>query len=231
MSRIEDTITFYAHLQELERRIGGKRSLANSDGKMGWPEQGVYFFFESSEYRSGSGVGPRVMRVGTHAPTAKSRATLWSRLRQHRGTMSPSGGNHRGSIFRLLVGEALIRLGIADSKDSWGRGSNAPRSVRESERPIEAQVSRYIGTMPFLFVPITDAPGPNSNRGYIERNSIALLSNCASDAVDPPSSEWLGCSSARDRVRRSGLWNNNHVDEDYLPEFLDVFAELIADAK
>ena len=231
MSRIEDTIVFYTHLQELERRIGGKRSLSNSDGKMGWPKLGVYFFFESGERRSGSGVGPRVVRVGTHALTAKSRTTLWNRLRQHRGTLHPYGGNHRGSIFRLLVGEALIRRGVVDSKDSWGRGSNAPPAVRESEHPIEARVSHYIGAMPFLFVPILDAPGTDSKRGYIERNAIALLSNYASDAADPPSSEWLGLRSARERVCRSGLWNNNPVDEDYLPEFLDVFAELIADVK
>ena len=159
MSQIEDTIAFYTHLQELERRIGGKRSLDNSDGKRGWPERGVYFFFESSEHRSGSGVGPRVVRVGTHALTAKSRTTLWNRLRQHRGTLHPYGGNHRGSISRLLVGEALTRRGDVDSKDSWGRGSNAPPAVRESERPIEAQVSQYIGPMPFIFVPILDAPG------------------------------------------------------------------------
>ena len=231
MSRLEHTIAFYQHLQELERRIGGKHSLANSDGKMSWPKRGVYFFFEHSEARSGSGVGPRIVRVGTHALTAKSRTTLWNRLRQHRGTLNPPGGNHRGSIFRLLVGEALIRRGVAESKESWGRGSNAARTVRESERPIEAQVSRYIGTMPFLFVPIIDAPGPDSKRGYIERNSIALLSGYNSAHIDPPSQEWLGFSSARERVRRSGLWNNNHVEEDYSPEFLEVFSGLIADVK
>ena len=187
MSQIEDTIAFYTHLQELERRVGGKRSLARSDGKMDWPKRGVYFFFEYGQARSGSGVGPRVVRVGTHALTAKSGTTLWDRLRQHRGTLNPLGGNHRGSIFRLLVGEALIRRGVVDSADSWGRGSNAPRAVREAERPIETQVSQYIGAMPFIFVPITDAPGPNSKRGYIERNAIALLSGYNSDRIDPPS--------------------------------------------
>ena len=231
MSRIDDTIAFYAHLQELERSIGGKRTLADCDGRMDWPERGVYFFFEPGEHRSGSGNGPRVVRVGTHAIKGKAHTTLWSRLRQHRGTLNPPGGNHRGSVFRKLVGEVLIRSGEIEGADTWGYGNTAPRSVRYAERPIERAVSRYIGAMPFLFVPILDAPGPDSKRGYIERNAIALLSNYDTAAIDTPSPHWLGLHSSRERVRRSGLWNNNHVDGSYSPEFLDAFAKLIARVK
>lgn len=231
MSRLEHTIAFYDHFKELEQRIGGKRTLADCHGRMDWPKRGVYFFFEPGEHRSGSGNGLRVVRVGTHALTARARASLWNRLRQHRGTLNPPGGNHRGSVFRKLVGEALIRSGEIEGADTWGHGNTAPRGARDAERPIEKEVSRYIGAMPFLFVPILDAPGPDSKRGYIERNVIALLSGYDAANIDPPSSEWLGFSSGRERVRRSGLWNNNHVDEDYSPEFLDVFGTLIADAR
>jgi hypothetical protein len=62
--------------------------------------------------------------------------------------------------------------------------------------------------------------GPQSDRGIIERNAIALLSNYGKGASDPPSATWLGNYSDRDRVRRSGLWNNNHVDEVYDPKFI-----------
>ena len=158
---------------------------------------------------------------------SKSRSSLWNRLRQHRGTLNPLGGNHRGSVFRLLVGEALMRAGLTAPMETWGHGSNAPKHVRLTEIPLEIEVSRYIGAMPFLFLPIMDPPGPDSKRGYIERNAIALLSSWGNDAIDPPSREWLGHSSARGRVRRSGLWNNNHVDEIYSAEFLDRLGELI----
>ena len=229
MSRIEDTITFYAHLQELERHNGGKRTLSDSNGIMDWPERGVYFFFEPGENRSGSGDGSRVVRIGTHALTAKSGTSLWDRLRQHRGTLRPPGGNHRGSIFRLLIGEALIhRDGLTAGASTWGQGSNAPRDVREDERPSEIDVSRHIGAMPFLFLPVLDAPGPDSRRAYVERNSIALLSGYSSASIDPPNPQWLGFNSSRERVHRSGLWNNNHVDEDYSSEFLDVLGTLVA---
>ncbi|MCY3690484.1 MAG: hypothetical protein OXH30_00575, partial [Chloroflexi bacterium] len=136
-------------------------------------------------------------------------------------------GNHRGSVFRKLIGEALIRRDcLTNGADTWGRGNTAPRDVRDVERPIEMAVSRYIGAMPFLIVPVLDAPGPDSKRGYIERNAIALLSAYNTADADTPSPQWLGCHSSRERVRRSGLWNNDHVNEDYSPEFLNVLAEL-----
>lgn len=231
MHRLEDTIEFYRLLNELEQSTGGKQTLRDCDGRMDWPERGVYFFFEPGEQRSESGDGLRVVRVGTHALSARARATLWNRLRQHRGNLNPPGGNHRGSVFRKLVGEALVISGKIEGVDTWGHGNTAPRAVRDAEQPIEREVSRYIGAMPFLVVPILDGPGPGSKRGYIERNAIALLSGYGAAGIDAPSSSWLGYSSARVRVCGSGLWNNNHVDEEYSREFLDVFRTLIADVK
>lgn len=85
--------------------------------------------------------------------------------------------------------------------------------------------------MPFLWLAINDESGPGSLRGYIERNSIALLSNYAKDSFDPPSRNWLGRLCNRDRVRKSGLWNQNHVDEQYDPAFLDTLERLIRETK
>ena len=76
--------------------------------------------------------------------------------------------------------------------------------------------------MPFLWLSVDDVAGPMSDRGLIERNSIALLSNYGKPAIDPPSPGWLGNDCNRERVRLSGLWNNNHVDEPYDPEFLEI---------
>ena len=88
-------------------------------------------------------------------------------------------------------------------------------------------MSVHIRAMPFLWLPVDDEPGRESLRGHVERNSIALLSNFERPVLDPPSAAWLGHTSDRDRVRKSGLWNQNHVDESYDPAFLDVFEELI----
>ncbi len=81
--------------------------------------------------------------------------------------------------------------------------------------------------MPFLWLAIEDQPGPDSLRGYIERNAIALLSNHGKRPIDPASLSWLGQYCDREKVRASGLWNSNHVEEPYDPAFLDTLEQLI----
>jgi hypothetical protein len=203
---------------------------------MGWPPRGVYFFFEPGELRSNGAQRPRVVRVGTHALKADSRSTLWKRLSQHRGAES-GGGNHRGSIFRLLAGEAMRGGGQFQNAVSWGIGSDPSKAatklgltcqdVVHRENPLEIAVSQYIGSMPFLWLKIDDKSGPTSDRGVIERNSIALLSNYAKSPLDSPSTAWLGKKCAHERVRTSGLWNNNHVEETYDPEFLKLLEHYV----
>ena len=235
--RLADTVRFYKLLERLADRVNGPRVLQECDGRMGWPQRGIYFFYESGEPRSGSGAGPRVVRVGTHGLKDGSRSTLWGRLSQHRGSSRSGRGNHRGSVFRLLLGVALARQGDAPLPVSWGLAGSLGKAadslnmerdtIGKAEASLELRVSEHIGRMPFLWLSVDDAPGPNSTRGVIERNAIALLSGLGWPATDPPSTEWLGHWSDRERVRRSGLWNNNHVDETYDPSFLDTMGALI----
>lgn len=175
----------------------------------------------------------RVVRVGTHALTSRSRTTLWNRLMQHRGTVGGTlagGGNHRGSVFRLHVGAALLNRdgNHADgTRDTWARGSNASRAVRLAEHGHEVAVSGCIGRMPMLWLAVPDPPGPDSDRGRIEANAIALLSSVHQLRIDTPSSSWLGRWSNREAIRQSGLWNVNHVGQDYDPAFLDVLSTYV----
>ena len=226
-ARLDDLRSFYGTLNALESRLGGARTLSQCTGRQDWPRRGVYFFREHGENRSDSGAGPRVVRVGTHALASQSGTTLWNRLSQHRGQAKSGGGNHRGSIFRLLVGTALIAKHGSDCP-TWGRGNSATAPIRASEASLEREVSQVIGAMPFLWVAIDDPPGADSQRGYIERNTIALLSNYSRPALDPPSRDWLGHYCNRERVRKSGLWNSRHVDEAYDPAFLDRLGQLVS---
>ena len=251
--RVADTIRFYDILARLEDKVGGRRALSECNGRMDWPLRGVYFFFEAGETRSASGHGDRVVRIGTHALTAHSGTTLWKRLSQHRGTASTGNGNHRGSIFRLLVGGALARRGDCPLPPSWGvessRGAAArklgttPAALKDAEAELESRVSAYIGRMQLLWLNVSDAATPDfvpedlspsartsSVRGRVERNAIALLSHTREAAADTPSQLWLGAHSDRPRVRASGLWNNNHVEEHYDRTFLDELAMLASTA-
>ena len=216
MSRAQHLDRFYDLLDTLEGKLGGARTLEHSDGQMTWPQRGVYFFMEDGEDRSNQ-KRKRIVRVGINAKHATSRTTLWTRLRQHRGNKN-TGGNHGASIFRLLVGTALITRDSLDCP-SWGEKDQPCKPLF-----VEQQVSEAIGKMPFLWLEVDDG---HEGRSYIESNTIALLSNLGKPAIDPPSADWLGHHCQRPKVQKSGLWNQQKTDKPYNPSFLDDFARLV----
>ena len=106
-------------------------------------------------------------------------------------------------------------------------GTHAPNLGAKTMAGLETCVSECVGSMRFLWLNVDDPPGPESLRGFIERNAIALLSGYRNPKVDPPSQEWLGRLSDWPLVRASGLWNNRHVDEPYDPSFLDEMEKCV----
>ena len=231
MDRAGTVREFYAQIEDLERRMGGRWRLLNADAQRPWPHRGVFLLFERGERRCGSGVGSRVVHVGTHALTEGSGSTLWSCLRQHRGNVNPPGGNHRASQLRKIVGEAIMGKKADLAVDSWGRGEQRPAGSNRSEIMLERLVSRRIRAMSVVCLPVEDAPGPDSLRALIARNAIALLSGFAEAASDPPSAYWLGLHSPRERVHSSGLWNDGDVDAEVDSTFLGVFGGLVLDTR
>ena len=204
------------------RSLPARRAARQSDRN---PLAANDFFFEPGEARRESGAGPRVVRVGSHALMARSRATLRQRLRQHYGTARgqyPGGGNHRGSIFRLRIGQSLLAR-ASRPHPTWGCGATAPRAVREAEHSLECEVSAALRLFHVLCLRVDGGTdGGRALRARIESNSLALLSNrCRSAAIDPPSATWLGLHSPADPVAQSGLWNTKHVDGAYDATFLD----------
>ena len=99
---------------------------------------------------------------GRHAWAPPLSSTLWKRLSQHRGNSGggfPGGGNHRGSIFRLHVGEALLASGDYPPEISRpGGGGLGATGGPYREYPLERDVSTYIRAMPFLWVDVDDPP-------------------------------------------------------------------------
>ncbi|MGO8944791.1 MAG: hypothetical protein ACLQJ7_14100 [Syntrophobacteraceae bacterium] len=229
-ARLRDLKRFYVLVEQIESICRGCRLLRDCSGRQNWPQRGVYFFHEDGEHRTDTGTGLRIVRVGTHALKNGSRTTLWNRLSQHKGVTRTGGGNHRGSIFRLIVGQALIQK-HGYKYEAWGDGGAASVAIRKGEEQLEQEVSLFIGRMPFLWFAIDDIPNPDSLRGFIERNAIALLSNFGKSVFDTPSNNWLGRYSNRAKIRDSGLWNQNHVEETCDPTFLDVFERLISQTR
>ena len=115
----------------------------------------------------------------------------------------------------------IERDGLHDEYPHWGEGSSAGRERRLTELEHERRVSEFIRDLPFLWVDVDDEPSPQSDRAYLERNAIALVSNYRKDSLDSRSDDWLGRNSPRSEIRDSGLWNINHVGEEDDPAFLD----------
>ncbi len=224
VNRKDDLNRFYQLLRLLERQTGGPFYLSDSH-PTSLPRRGVYFFMEPGELRTDVSTSLRIVRVGTHGLTHGSKSTLSQRLSQHKGVIISGAGNHRGSIFRLIVGTTIPVIGGGET--TWGKGSTANAVIRLSEEPLERVVSTIIRNMSYLYLDVDDVASPGSLRGVIERNAIALLSNYQKTPLDPPSKEWLGYQCNREKVRLSGLWNQKHVDETYDSSFLKTFELLI----
>lgn len=221
-SRFDDLIRFYKLLGRLEEKIGGARTLVACHGAMDWPQRGVYFFMEKGENRTDTGQGKRIVRVGAHALEPHHKTRLWNRLAQHKS------GNHRASIFRLIVGTAIMDK-TNNFITTWEGEKTANEAIIKAEHMLEQEVSQLIGAMPFLWLAIEDEPNNQKYkmRAYIENNSIRLLSNWEKPPIDPPSNDWLGRHCNREKVRKSGLWNQKHVDENLDEAFLDKLESLV----
>lgn len=180
MSREADLDHLHSLLDRLSDRVDGPEYLSDCNGRMDWPERGIYIFLTPDETRQSTD-HQRITRIGTHAVSTGSGTSLWNRLISHRGTFNgkyADGGNHRGSVFRLRVGEAMIEKdGLYDEFPEWGDGSSAGSEIREQELEHERRVSDYIRDLPFLWVKVNDEPGPDSRRSELEQNLIAMVSN------------------------------------------------------
>lgn len=188
---------------------------------------GVYFIFEPNEKRS-SGVGQRVVRVGTtssiESRLVKEHAKDWGRSR-----------------FRMQIGAALLRRGDYDMHiehaacDQWvaewyrqvpmKRGTwgvhDRPSELDPVLHSIHPLVSHAVSEMGFLWVEVAD----KETQRALERECIRLLSNHArpNSPIDPPSTDWLGRHARETEIRQAGLWNVMHVKKPHTPGFLDDF--------
>jgi hypothetical protein len=214
---------FYDLMVRLQRMPGQMIPFGELDSKQ-LSKAGVYFFFDPLEWtRFYDQQTLRVVRVGTHGVSQGSKSQLWQRLRTHRGN-DDGTGSHRSSIFRLHVGNAIL-LSKNRRMPSWGIGASASGEIRDGERKLEIEVSQYLRGLRVAFLPIVDEANADSDRSYIERNVISLLTEGGS--IDEQGSDWLGNFSSRPQIKDSGLWNVNYVGESYDPDFLSVFEALI----
>ncbi|MCK9449851.1 MAG: hypothetical protein M0Q41_12860 [Bacteroidales bacterium] len=219
---------FYELLDEVIKKFP-KRTL-DTISRNNLPEKGVYFFFEPNEVRENSN-SDRVVRIGTHAAIAKSNATLYDRLYNHKGSKDLTG-NHRGSVFRKLIGYSLLYKDNLNFPHWGDKSKKSDRLVKSSEKSLEISVSKYLYTLPFT---VLEVPGPSAkdnDRAFIEENTIALLSNYDRQPIDKHSANWLGLHSNEQKIIGSGLWNSDYVDRKQIDSnYFDIFEKHLTKMK
>jgi hypothetical protein len=163
------------------------------------PLNGIYVLFERGEIAHGT---KRIVRVGTHTGTGQLR----SRLRQHFLVE-----NKDRSIFRKNIGRALLNRDHNPFLPTWNLDRTS-RLARQNhvidlarQSAIEATVSQYIQEH-FSF--IVFRVDENTDRLKLDSKMISTLSLC--DACRP-SAQWLGLSSPKEKICRSGLWLVNEL--------------------
>lgn len=135
-------------------------------------------------------------------------------------------------MYRKRVGEAVIEKhdlhnDYPDWDKRWSSIDRERSKVRDEEYILERRVSTYIREQPFLWVNLDDEPSSDSDRAYLEQNAIALLSNFDEQPIDPRENGWLGRYCRSREIRGSGLWNVNHVEENYEADFLGLFEKAL----
>lgn len=155
------------------------------------PDNGIYVFFERGEVAARrGGIVDRVVRIGTH----KRDGRLRERLSYHYRTKCLS-------VFRKHLGGALLRRGDASDPrlQPWLNGDGPPLPE------VEAMVDR---TLREEFSYACVRVDRQQDRLELEQGLIALF---ARHALTGPSPDWLGRHAVDERIRRSGLWNTQHV--------------------
>ena len=226
-SRVETRSTMLARLYaEFERKFasGSIVALPTLLERDDVPRRGLYVFFDPSERTIFSSAVPRIVRIGTHGVSKGSQSTLRHRLRTHMGT-GELAGNHRSSVFRLHVGQALLTAQQRNLK-SWAKGQSAESAIRTRENWLEKQVSNYLRKLLVFVLEVDDASGPSSFRARLERALITLITE-GGLVLDLPTESWLGLHSPKKEIAGSGLWNIQHHSQDLDQRSINRFIRML----
>lgn len=216
--RIRFLNEFHNLIEKLKNREDLFINFNRASGNHEWAERGLYIFFDHESAPMNSILPDRIVRIGTHGVSRGSRSTLWQRLKSHQGT--ENGGNHRSSIFRSHVGAAMMEKDGLEYP-TWGNIQSSEDIAKSNEQSLERRVSKYLGNLSVMQIPVLDPPSKLSDRAYLEQNMISLLSG-EFGPIDYGDESWLGYHCPNVSVRKSSLWNVNHTEQNYDPYFLEV---------
>jgi len=166
------------------------------------PKNGIYILFERGEKFNEY---DRIVRVGTHTGNNQ----LYSRLKQHFVKE-----NKNRSIFRKNIGRCFLNKEGSPYQSLWELDITSrverERNLRlldlEFEKQIEKKISNYIQTNLTFCVFQVDS---KEDRLFWESK---ITSTLAQSVEFKPSNNWLGNFSPKEKIRASGLWQVNELE-------------------
>ena len=172
------------------------------------PQNGIYIIFENGEkYKRLD----RIVRVGTHTGNNQLR----SRLKQHFVKENKNRSVFRKNIGRCFLNKensTYINLWELDRTSRVDKEKNLKLLDLNFEKQIEKRISNYVQTnLSFCTFQIDT----EEERLFWETKIASTLAK-ATDTK--PSENWLGNQSTKDKIKASGLWQVNGLNNDILTE-------------
>jgi hypothetical protein len=181
--------------------FNGMRNFTFPFDKQEIPKNGIYILLEKGEFAHSTN---RIVRIGTHT----GQNQLRSRLFQHFLTE-----NKDRSIFRKNIGRALLNKDKDPFLEKWeldlttrnAKDQHSDLVDFDKQKEMEKRVTKFIqDNFSFVVFQIDD----KEKRLYFESRIISTVSLCEECR---PSENWLGNSSPKEKIRKSGLWIVNEL--------------------
>ena len=165
------------------------------------PENGIYILFENREFAHSTN---RIVRIGTHTGQNQLRSRLFQHFLKE---------NKDRSIFRKNIGRALLNKDKDIFLEKWeldlttrnAKDRHSDSVDFDKQKEIEKRVTKCIqDNFSFVVFQIDD----KDKRLYFESRIISTVSLCEECKQ---SENWLGNSSPKEKIRKSGLWIVNEL--------------------
>ena len=189
------------------------------------PRNGIYFFYEDGEVSPHKPNQLRIVRIGTHKENNfRSRIAEHFLLNENKMNFDLSKSPpHDRSIFRKNIGRALLNRDNDKYLDVWEKKLMS-RENREKyrhlrnitkEKEVEGAVTDILRQKFMFRFLVIDDESLRMGQDGLEGKLIATVAQCG---LCKPSPSWFGHSSPVAKIRDSGLWQVQHLDDEIIDE-------------
>lgn len=185
------------------------------------PKNGIYFFYEDGEVSQHNQSQLRIVRIGTHKDdNFRNRIAEHFLLNENKMNLDVSKSPpHDRSIFRKNIGRALLNRDNDKYLDVWEKDLTSKDSRKKywhlrdivKEKEVESAVTDVLRQKFMFRFLVIEGESLRMGQDGLEGKLIATVAQCG---LCKPSQGWLGNSSTVLKIKNSGLWQVQHLEND-----------------